>query len=52
MEEQDHTIAHQETEIRALASQLQKASDELELIKFATGRIRSGGPAPRVVTNQ
>ncbi len=51
MEEQDHTIAHQETEIRALASQLQKVSNELELIKFATGRIRSGGPAPRVVTN-
>jgi len=42
IEKRDCTIARQETEIRALASQLQKASDELGLIKFATGRIRRG----------
>src|SRR5438105_7941808 len=36
------TIAQQQTEIRALASQLQKVSNEIELIK----------PTPRVVTNQ
>jgi hypothetical protein len=31
------------------AAQIQKVSAQLEVSKFATGRIRRGGPAPRVV---
>jgi uncharacterized coiled-coil protein SlyX len=38
---QEATIAQQQTEIHALASQVQKVSNEIELIK----------PAPRVVVN-
>jgi uncharacterized coiled-coil protein SlyX len=61
----DVTVAKQETtgvqqqkEIKALiatvreqAEQIQKVSAQLQVSKFATGRIRSGGPAPRVVKN-
>jgi hypothetical protein len=33
------------------AAQIQKVSAQLEASKFATGRIRRGGPAPQVVNN-
>src|SRR6266550_4380815 len=51
-------VAQQQKEIAALvatvkeqASQIQKVSAEVETSKFATGRIRRGGPAPQVVNN-
>ena len=33
-------------------SEIQKVSARLEVSKFATGRIRRGGPAPQVVVNK
>ena len=62
MEEQEATIAqlnkelqataaHQQKQIEALNTGLQKVSAQLAS-KFATGRIRRGGPAPQVVNNQ
>jgi septal ring factor EnvC (AmiA/AmiB activator) len=52
------TVAQQQKEIQALtgqlkeqAAQIQKVSAQLEVGKFATGRIRGGGPAPQAVTN-
>jgi uncharacterized coiled-coil protein SlyX len=58
---QEATIAHQQKQIEALAAGLQKVSVQLaaaspsrgglEASKFATGRIRGGGPAPQVVNN-
>jgi len=60
-EEQDATIARQQKQIEALTAGLQKVSAQLaaaspsdgglEASKFATGRIRRGGPAPQVVNN-
>ena len=54
-------VAQQQEQIQALASGLQKVSAQfaaaspsrggLEASKFATGRIRGGGPAPQVVNN-
>ena len=44
-------LAEEEKQIAALASGLQKVSAQIEMDKFATGRIRRGGPAPRVVLN-
>jgi len=54
-------LAEQERQIEALASGLQKVSSQLaeaspsrgglELCKFATGRIRGGGPVPQVALN-
>jgi uncharacterized coiled-coil protein SlyX len=54
-------IAHQQEQIDALTAGLQKVSAQLaaaspsggglEASKFATGRIRGGGPAPQVVNN-
>ncbi len=51
-------VAQQQKEIAALvatvkeqASQIQKVSAQVETSKFATGRIRRGGPAPQVVNN-
>jgi uncharacterized protein YbaP (TraB family) len=41
-------LAKQEKQIEALASGLQRVSTQLEISEFATGRIRRGGPAPRV----
>jgi archaellum component FlaC len=35
----------------AAASPSSRTAGELELSKFATGRIRGGGPAPQVVNN-
>jgi hypothetical protein len=59
--QQEERFAEQEKEIKALSSSLQKVSNQLaaaspslsglEPSKFATGRIRRGGPAPRVVVN-
>jgi len=34
------------------ASQIQKVSAQLQVNKFAAGRIRRGGPAPQIVFNQ
>jgi len=55
------TVARQQKQIDALTLGLQKVSaqlaaaspsgDGLEVSKFATGRIRRGGPAPQVVNN-
>ena len=57
-EEREATIARQQKQIDALtaslkeqASQIQKVSAQVEASKFATGRIRGGGPAPQVVNN-
>ena len=44
-------LAEEEKQIAALASGLQKVSAQIEMDEFATGRIRRGGPAPRVVLN-
>src|SRR5205807_3812085 len=44
-------VAEQQKEIKALSANLQRVSNQVELAKFATGRIRRGGPAPRVVMN-
>ena len=44
-------LAHQQNQIEALTAGLQKVSAQLELSKFATGRIRRRGPAPQVVNN-
>ena len=43
--------AKQEEQIEALTAGLQKMSAQIEASKFATGRIRGGGPAPQVVNN-
>jgi predicted ribosome quality control (RQC) complex YloA/Tae2 family protein len=58
MQEQGATIAELKKEIANLtatvkeqATQIQKVSAQIELSKFATGRIRLGGPAPRTVGN-
>jgi hypothetical protein len=60
-EEQEATIARQQQQIEALTAGLEKVSAQLaaaspssgglEASKFATGRIRGGGPAPQVVNN-
>jgi hypothetical protein len=47
------SLAEQDKQIEALASGLQKVSAQVEVTKFAPGRIRRGGPTPQViVTNQ
>jgi hypothetical protein len=58
VEQQGATIAEFKKEIANLtatvkeqAAQIQKVSAQVELSKFATGRIRLGGPAPRTVLN-
>jgi uncharacterized coiled-coil protein SlyX len=58
---QEATIAQQQKQIDALTVGLQKVSAQLaaaspsrgglEVSKFATGRIRRGGPAPQTVKN-
>jgi hypothetical protein len=52
------TTAQQQKEIQALtaslkeqAAQIQKVSAQVEVSKFAAGRIRRGGPAPRTVVS-
>jgi septal ring factor EnvC (AmiA/AmiB activator) len=56
---QDATISELKKDVGVLtaqlkeqASQIQKVSAQIELDKFATGRIRRGGPAPRTVLNK
>ena len=59
--EQGAMIARQQKQIGTLTTGLQKVSAQLaaaslsrgglEASKFATGRIRGGGPAPQVVNN-
>jgi Chaperone of endosialidase len=58
VQELEANDAAQQKEIKALAatvkeqaSQIQKVTAQLELSKFATGRIRRGGPAPQTVAN-
>jgi len=53
------TVAQQQKGMEVLTAQLkeqgaqiQKVSAQLEVSKFATGRIRRGGPAPQVVVNK
>jgi hypothetical protein len=52
------TVAQQQKELKTLvavvkqqAAQIQKVSTQLELSKFAIGRIRRGGPLSQVVLN-
>jgi len=54
----DTSIAQQQKQIDRLTAtvkeqvaQIQKVSAQLELNKFATGRIRRGGPSPQTVLN-
>ena len=42
-------IDAQQKQIDALTAGLQKVSAQVEASKFATGRIRRGGPAPQLV---
>jgi hypothetical protein len=61
VEELEANAARQQKQIEALTAGLQKVSAQLaasspstgglEASKFATGRIRTGGPAPQVVNN-
>jgi hypothetical protein len=61
MEEQQAMIERQQKQIETLTAGLQKVSAQLaaaspssgglEVTKFATGRIRRGGPAPQTVLN-
>src|SRR5439155_8738783 len=65
IEEQGRKLAEQEATIAQLkkgmeiltaslkeqGAQIQKVTNQLELNKFATGRIRSGGPAPQIAVN-
>jgi hypothetical protein len=57
-EKQETTIADLKAEIAALSAtvkeqsaQIQRVSAQLEMSKFATGRIRLGGPAPQTIAN-
>jgi hypothetical protein len=52
------TVAQQQKEIQALtaqlkeqAAQIQKVGAQIQMSKFATGRIRRGGPASKMVLN-
>ena len=48
-------LKEQATQIQKVTAQLAAASQsggEVEMSKFATGRIRRGGPAPQLVTNR
>jgi hypothetical protein len=38
-------------QLKEQVAQIQKVSAQIEMSKFATGRIRRGGPAPRMVLN-
>ena len=48
------TVKQQASQIQKVSAQLATASPSgggLEASKFATGRIRGGGPAPQMVNN-
>jgi uncharacterized coiled-coil protein SlyX len=56
---QEATVAQQQTGMEVLtaqlkeqAAQIQRVSIQLKVSKFATGRIRGGGPAQQVVNNR
>jgi len=51
VENQEAANAKQQKQIDGLTAGLQKVSGQLETSKFATERIRHGGPAPHVVNN-
>jgi hypothetical protein len=51
IEEQDKRIDQLTAQLKQQAAQIQKVSAQLEASKFATGRIRGGGPAPQGVSN-
>jgi hypothetical protein len=46
-----NVLDEETAELKQQAAQIQKVSAQLEASKFATGRIRRGGPAPQVVNN-
>ena len=49
------TVKEQAAQIQKVSAQLAAASPSrggLEASKFATGRIRRGGPSPQIVSNQ
>ena len=50
-EEQQKQIDVLTAQLKEQAAQIQKVSAQIEASKFATGRIRSGGPATQVVNN-
>jgi hypothetical protein len=45
------TVAELTARLNEQDSKIQKVSAQMEVSKFATGRIRGGGPAPQVVNN-
>ena len=45
------TVQELKKEVAALTAGLQKVSAQLDANKFATGRIRGGGPASQMVNN-
>ncbi len=49
--EQRKGMAVVTAQLKEQAAQIQKVSAQAEMSKFATGRIRRGGPAPRMVLN-
>jgi hypothetical protein len=51
VQEQGETIARLQKQIEALTAGLEKVSAQVEMKKFATGRIRRGGPAAQTVLN-
>ena len=51
VQELKSTVAQQQKQIEALTAGLQKVSAQIQISKFATGRIRRGGVVPRVARN-
>jgi len=51
VEDLEGAVASLAATVKEQAAQIQKVSAQLEVSKFATGRIRRGGPVPRVVNN-
>ena len=50
-EEQAATIARLEKQIEALSAGLQKVSTQIQMSKFATGRVRRGVVAANIARN-
>jgi Chaperone of endosialidase len=51
IEEQDKRIDQLTAQLKEQALLIQKVNDKVELNRFATGRIRRGGPAPQTVAD-
>jgi hypothetical protein len=51
IEEQDKRVGQLTAQLKEQALLIQKVNDKVELNRFATGRIRRGGPAPQTVLN-